>query len=152
MGKYVALPGNPSGSESPRIALEQDDGSYVTVLSRSVHDNRFPVETLPLLQNFASLLNCNPPLNTMASGKQQVFYQCLSSGVSLHFRKPDGGISEVGMMLTVPGHDHARALGMAALKRIDPTFMKLLCDAIDMGTPATGMTAEYKAPKPQLQA
>lgn len=149
MGKYVALPGKPSGSESPRIALEQADGTYVTVLSRSVHDDRFPIETLPLLQNIAALLNSNPPLNALVSDQQQIFYQRLPGGILLHFRKEeDGGVSQAGLMLTVPGHGHSRELGMAALRQIDPPFMNLFCGAIDMKTCANdGLSADYQGPK-----
>lgn len=149
MGKYVALPGNPSGSETPRIAMEEDSGAFVTVLSRAVHDSRFPIDSASLLQNFAALLNGNPPLHHLHSG-DQIFYQRLSSGVALHFRKADGGVSEVGFLLTVPGHDRSRTLGAEALNRIDPAFMKILCDAIDMSGARASSGPEPKA-NPQMQ-
>ena len=149
MGKYVALPGNPSGSETPRIAMEEDSGAFVTVLSRAVHDSRFPLDSASLLQNFAALLNGNPPLHHLHAD-DQIFYQRLSSGVALHFRKADRGVSEIGFLLTVPGHDRSQTLGAEALSRIDPTFMKILCDAIDMS--GSGQTPESAArANPQMR-
>lgn len=77
MAKYVALPPNPSGREPARVALQEDSGAFVTVMSLTAHDKRFPVETLKFLQNFAALLNGHDPIYQIPSQGTEIYYHMI---------------------------------------------------------------------------
>lgn len=121
-----------------------DGASRMPAVLVSNPRNGFPVEVLPLAENFTHLLNGAQAPNALGSGGAAIHYFKHAHGVTLQHRNEGGGVSAEGLNLTLleTVSDKVRE---ALMSRITPDLMQALCGAIDMNAaPARQPAASAK--------